>query len=1251
MPWRVTAPLGMLTPFSESTCTNLKDFIMSFPRWLSSLQRRIRSQKSSPRRRNPVLLGSVRDWFLEDRCLLSGGPQTTTPLADPSQTTIYVAGNPNEYKLNTVADPKSVIFLGGTSPNTGDFQWGTVPTKLVTITNNSSTHQTIYPFLYDHNDTKSYDPIDTTGLEYRIYIGYNAGTAEKPIYTLGLPYDKSITIKVPLVFWNAGRADIAVDSTNLIPKNNNSGTVNPFFFFYDSTMSVSSQGVTESTDKNGILLYYRSIAGPHSVDPSSAAQAQLTEWTIRDQAFLTKVNTYIDQYNSTNPPTRITRIADSQLTTLFNYDVSYVDAMLAPVAMTALSVPVPIQYILGVSTAAQSGNTTTIKTSKDNAAQFASLFTMLTSTYNYQKYEWDVKYNDTSKSPTVTYELGKVNSITKNPDGSGSVTVTWTSSGSAPKLPAGADSFVFYTNAVTQDYGWTGANNDIGSMQKSMSAFTTNSVTQAAASSTQSADKKTTTITLKADANLPPLLKLLTTTYPYGSNQWQVFYNVPSSNQLIVVGNITRIVGNTVTVQSSAAVSGLPAGAASYAFSVNGLGEYFATQPNPGGRGWPEYYNSAGNALLKIPSGANVMIDGPLTTKTSPYDINHWLLTSSGDFRISYGALITSSTQDLKPGVKAVFHVAYSTTFTPADLQAMYNANVAWNVTFATNPFGTIQSIDPTAGTITILMNNTIKYNASGYAGNFTAPVSDPFTTKLTNLWYSWAQYYVNQYSASKLPKSVTVSATVSSVPKSEPADYRLLTLTKAGWDSFGPNGPQLGMLLNGTKFSGQNITIVKVAGPTTADPNNYQIYLSAPVPKATTSFTFLAPTMTTLVGSTDKGLQTNLIDPNGFGDNKAFATEFAATIYEMLSVYSTVSPEQLKATLLPSNSMAVVYEAIGGNVGFLPTAQPVNYADISADVRDLGKSVLRGVPNYLTYPNTFTTDANWKPGAWYPPPSTPTDNQNYNVFNVDPYVWFVHQRLGLSGYGFSFDDDVSDIGAGGASAITITYASGPTANPISKQWFPSAPWGNVTAMATISKAGSNPDYPGKSILTVQAADVKAFWQVMADDKANGLVGAYVTGAGIKPGTNLFFNLGSNTLQFVLSGPATPTTTPIKVTFSGYNPTTLTSSPPPVNSPGPVNNPPRLSSSPPVGSTVSNSAPPTLQDLVPLAEEELLMLINQFIGLSEFALGMVSASALKTELAPYQSALNANPDDQTALGQALIDFIQLEILGLLLSPS
>ncbi len=171
---------------------------------------------------------------------------------------------------------------------------------------------------------------------------------------------------------------------------------------------------------------------------------------------------------------------------------------------------------------------------------------------------------------------------------------------------------------------------------------------------------------------------------------------------------------------------------------------------------------------------------------------------------------------------------------------------------------------------------------------------------------------------------------------------------------------------------------------------------------------------------------------------------------------------------------MDVVYEAIGGNVGFLPSNVNTLTA-ITSDVRDLGKSVLRGVPNFITYPDQHKTDSQWQPGFWYPPPSTHTDGTNYNVFNLDPFVWFVHQKVGLSGYGFSFDDDVSDVGAGGASALPITYASGPSANPVQSQWFPSTPWGAVTVMATISAPEQSGPYQGKSILTIEPQDTKGF--------------------------------------------------------------------------------------------------------------------------------------------------------------------------------
>ena len=125
-----------------------------------------------------------------------------------------------------------------------------------------------------------------------------------------------------------------------------------------------------------------------------------------------------------------------------------------------------------------------------------------------------------------------------------------------------------------------------------------------------------------------------------------------------------------------------------------------------------------------------------------------------------------------------------------------------------------------------------------------------------------------------------------------------------------------------------------------------------------------------------------------------------------MLSVFST-APRKVPA--LPG-SMELVGNSIGGNVGFLPTAEPINYKNISANVRDLVKSALRGVPDFAAYPES----------QWYPPPSRGTGGRSYNVFNLDPYVWFIHRRLGLSGYGFSFDDDTADVGANGTSTLSI---------------------------------------------------------------------------------------------------------------------------------------------------------------------------------------------------------------------------------------
>jgi hypothetical protein len=74
--------------------------------------------------------------------------------------------------------------------------------------------------------------------------------------------------------------------------------------------------------------------------------------------------------------------------------------------------------------------------------------------------------------------------------------------------------------------------------------------------------------------------------------------------------------------------------------------------------------------------------------------------------------------------------------------------------------------------------------------------------------------------------------------------------------------------------------------------------------------------------------------------------------------------------------------------------------------------SLLNGVADY-----TVTTDKN----LWYPDPKTPKGGANFNVFNLDPIVWFVHKELNMSSYAFSVDDGQSYFSVGGANTLCVS--------------------------------------------------------------------------------------------------------------------------------------------------------------------------------------------------------------------------------------
>ena len=99
----------------------------------------------------------------------------------------------------------------------------------------------------------------------------------------------------------------------------------------------------------------------------------------------------------------------------------------------------------------------------------------------------------------------------------------------------------------------------------------------------------------------------------------------------------------------------------------------------------------------------------------------------------------------------------------------------------------------------------------------------------------------------------------------------------------------------------------------------------------------------------------------------------------------------------------------------------------------------------------------------------------------------------------------------------------------------PSRQWGTVSSLATISQGTG--DLAGRTIISLQ--DTTVYNQVRANDPANSLVGAYVSGddrVGIKPGTNLAATAIIDQNQFVLSKNSPSTSRPVLLTFSGKPP-------------------------------------------------------------------------------------------------------------------
>jgi hypothetical protein len=494
------------------------------------------------------------------------------------------------------------------------------------------------------------------------------------------------------------------------------------------------------------------------------------------------------------------------------------------------------------------------------------------------------------------------------------------------------------------------------------------------------------------------------------------------------------------------------------------LGQYF------GGYGWP-HYNFAGDGaapgkMVKIPSGANIFPQSPLLDVRSSYaDGKDWskelyMLSSGGDaaVKVNIGA---EGTQGSNP--KNVLSLSAGTPKEKFDfLATIGNARVIGHSPDEKKnpivPGTTVKSFNREKLQVTLSQDMAFPQDGSSF--DFFRPVHDYAAEAMIRLWFSWAEYYKRNWmqgvpNAKNSPQTVTGTI-----------DKNTVTLTLEGGATAETLGLVEGMSVTGAGLNDAETEVGIHEGDAVIleiGPDKKTLILSqaaTDTAKPSSPYTFTPP------GAAAKDLfwapkkegdpgYPLFTDQLKFDSSKVEACrdpyKFSQQVYVIMAAMNQIGK--------PNNGTLNKYmqNIIGANMGYIfnNEAKKTDDAQMSiASIRDKIKSVLRGVSDFTKYPDAETS-------KWYPNPKELgkgyAGNLKFNVFNLDPFVWFVHTVLGFSGYGFSVDDDTADIGADGGTQLQVTI-TGTKGLKNLNQWSAQAPFGPVKDFHCTKYSGPNLD-------------------------------------------------------------------------------------------------------------------------------------------------------------------------------------------------
>jgi hypothetical protein len=989
----------------------------------ASRSRRARRQCQRQARKRAAFQAQILS--LEERCLLS---KYVVPVPDNP---IAKGGLPE-------------IFWNGGPPINPDSKFGSKPSpaakgamKTITLTNYSA--NTIFPFMRsenigkDPNDSRDgyYDPQDLHGGEFREYLGYSDSTGAK---FLGLPSGATMKFQVPLVLWDGNNTILATDGTYLTgpDANGNGATV----FNYDDKAKifiVPASQVGETWVQSSanyptglsplIMFYYGDTA--HTVP--NDAPAQLGELTFRDP--------YLGSSNQ-----GVGFIDDSfQSFPEINYDLSYVNTLVAPAAMESSVVPI-------TSGAVESNNL-----------------------HYYLPNNKDFGWHGTDQG-TATFDP-RITDFVKN-QGMASVGQYFGGKGWPQYYTPVKDQYIIPSGANIFD-------------DSPLNAYGPNRVH----------------------------------TSNYDGNRWLL----SSSGG----GAITASWGGVVLTDKEKFATELPLAPFPDQKSIDKFD------------GDIQSMEASGQKINLTISTSDKNYQGVLGT-VMHYDpsasVNSYNKVSggSGYSQQTYVKIVGGGGSGAMGDVHVVDGVVDSIGLNPANAGSGYTSIPKVEII---DPTGSGKGADYVATItggkviVTLAEGKSLPTNV-GISYVFTRIATDYAAKAITDLWYSWANFYYEQHQNDPTqtaqgtmvhksikdpgPKYLTNEITLVKLPKSPLAVGMTVTDEK-------------GLLPKGT-------TILKLDGKT--------VYLSQ-IPKSDPggmqTYTFSAPKKLAI-----DDLSANYTHPYElkFSDaDKVNARLFGGSVYEAMAVEDLDLPKPKTPTL--PRTMFVVDNVIKFYAN-IPSHERNWGTILVGEVRDDVKSILRGVFDYYKVPDQ---------SLWYPDPVTKTGGQQFNVYNLDPYVRFVHIVEKLSAYGFSVDDDVANPSATGPRDDNTNHlpkdlqigfggiqGTGALSNATKftnqNEWFPVTKWGQLTTTATTTVTATigvqqTGQYKGYSVITLTGKDpLRQLNQIITPGP--GQVGAYISAPGyIVPGTTLiFFPNGVTNPQIILSQRAISTTTSIPVTIN-----------------------------------------------------------------------------------------------------------------------